>query len=144
MTPDEPLLNQQQRRRLRLLRASVHALLETLDTNIRQETKDQLKYAGFWFHGESGTGGLLRNPTLEPGRSLTRKRPSATAAVASLAQAAFCPFGQQEADGRFFNTPTGTIFRGASDILEDPARRFDMPAREHYNPAMEFGRGRFV
>ena len=55
-----------------------------------------------------GDGGAVENPTLEPDRSLTRKRPSATAAVASLALATFCPFGQQGADRHFFNSPTGT------------------------------------
>ncbi len=52
-----------------------------------------------------GTVGLSRNPSLESGRSLTRKRSSTTAAVPSLALAAFCPFGRQEANGRFFNSP---------------------------------------
>jgi len=52
--------------------------------------------------------GLLKNPTLETGRSLARKQPSATAAVASLALATFSPLGQKEANGHFFNSPTVT------------------------------------
>ena len=73
----------------------------------------------FLLSKETVSVGLLRNPSLESDRSLTRKRPSTTAAVPSLALAAFCPFGQQEANRRFFNSPSVPIipFRLASQVL---------------------------
>jgi hypothetical protein len=50
--------------------------------------------------------GLLRNPTLESGRRLTRKRPSATAAFESLSLATLCRFGQRGAHRCSFNSPS--------------------------------------
>jgi hypothetical protein len=49
-------------------------------------------------------------PVYRVRQRMTRKRPSTTAAVASLAQAAFCPFGQQEVNWPFFNSPTLPLF----------------------------------
>ena len=71
--------------------------------------------------GKSGTVGLLRNPTSGRPRSLTRKRPSATAAVASLVLAARSSFGQPQGKKHFFNSPTVTVF--ALPLCRTPAAR---------------------